>query len=346
MKCKMTILLPVFLCFFVNSTYAQKRIESAINKFSKSEFILQFRHIKAKAEKEVYSFKAQQMNYDRRSLSRVIQSYNATSAKFNQTLREITNDLKDKQLKSPYIKNDFAHYKLNRDIRELHEFYNSNFVQVLADVRGTDGSAFLIVLPELAQLLAHASKQWKHNRSQRQSTARELIEMRIYKANRFRSWDEIEINGNEYSNQFEPNYPPGSYNPNPNPDYDSNDEYVDPYNYDNDYPTGNDNYGDGYDDWTAPSQNHSQQGDNWGDEQGYQDYPNYDPNEGNYNPRIQQSSSQRIPNRNASQQRMSAPLSRKPANNQVKPRRPAPKKRATPTSRNYRGKRKVSESNF
>lgn len=205
-----TFLLSILCCFlFAAGIQAQpdKKTAPALHSFLNTEFMLKFRDLRIECESKVLQTQAASMQLDPQLVFRLRSAHDQTATRANQLLENIKQDfLNEKKLKSiaefPEMYSDGLRFKL----QDISDFYNTNFMQALADAsipqEQVDGGAILLLVVELVGLVNGLTKHFSDIRREARFYNDKYLQDNLVKPYRWQYWDEL-AGGNSRYEQFD-----------------------------------------------------------------------------------------------------------------------------------------------
>lgn len=201
----------LFACLLLAAIAAtaqpDKKTAPALHNFLNTEFMLKFRDLRIQCESNALQVQGADMNVDPQVMFRLRAAYDQTATRSNQLLENIKQDfLNDKKLKSiaefPEMYSDGLRFKL----QEISDYYNTHFMQALADAAPNqdevDGGPALLLLLELVGLVNGLTRHFSEIRREARFYNDKYLQDNLVKPYRWQYWDELS-GGNSRYEQFD-----------------------------------------------------------------------------------------------------------------------------------------------
>lgn len=189
------IIIIIAFTFFAITTSQAQSVNKALKEFQQTEFITQFQKMQYEAKKSIRKFKMRADQYEEQDVEMVKEAYNKTAKQYNMLLADIKADLLNKQ-KMKFIANMPNEYAkgLELDLRQLEDFYNTEYQQTLMDVTGeADGSNLFIMITQIFQFTKKLVSTIIEIKKAAKNFTAQMLDSRLVEPNRFLYWDEINV---------------------------------------------------------------------------------------------------------------------------------------------------------
>ena len=205
-----TLLLSILCCFLLAAgaqAQPDKKTAPALHNFLNTEFMLKFRDLRIECESKVLQTQMASMQLDPQLVFRLRSAHDQTATRANQLLENIKQDfLNEKKLKSisdfPEMYSDGLRFKL----QDISDYYNTNFMQALADAsipqEEVDGGAILLLVVELVGLVNGLTRHFSEIRREAKFYNDKYLQDNLVKPYRWQYWDEL-AGGNSRYEQFD-----------------------------------------------------------------------------------------------------------------------------------------------
>ncbi len=190
----------LLVCFFfiLATLPAQNNsgIYTTLNVFLGSDFFVEYKNIRSRAEEAVINFEREKAIYDysEEEVNKVMSAYNSSAEYFNLVLKNIQRDMMQKH-KRKYMARfpeDYAK-QVEMDLARAKEFYEATFKKEVSDLTEgrITGAGFLAQIPVLIKYIKAGISLIKKIDKEIKKMNMKMLDTYLYEPNRFRMWDEI-----------------------------------------------------------------------------------------------------------------------------------------------------------
>ena len=177
-----------------------KKVDTALDGFKNTSFMLQFLDLRTQMETTARAFKNKLNNggehpMDPQEAQRVIAGYEKSASRANAILRGIVSDfLEPKKMKFIAKFPDTYAKGLELDLRNLSDFQVQNFMQPLNDLTAdeVDGVPVLLLIVQMVYLTSELTNYLSEVKARNRQYTADYLEQNLYEACRFHYWDELD----------------------------------------------------------------------------------------------------------------------------------------------------------